>query len=263
MADPATPSLVVVLPTYNERDNLDSITTRIRAAVPAAHILVVDDNSPDGTGKIADDLASEDPRIHVMHREGKAGLGSAYLAGFAWALSRDYDVIVQMDADGSHPAESLPGMVAKLADAEVVIGSRYVSGGSVVNWPVHRQALSRGGNLYSRLALGVRVKDITAGYRVFRREVLAALALDQVASQGYCFQIDMVWRVVQAGFRIVEYPIVFTEREHGVSKMSGFIVREALWRVTTWGVNSRLGRGRGGSSSGRSSDGQATDTVSA
>lgn len=245
MADPATPSLVVVIPTYNERDNLVSITTRIRNAVPAGDILVVDDNSPDGTGQLADQLAAEDPRVQVMHRAGKAGLGAAYLAGFDWALQQGYDVVVQMDADGSHPPESLPGMLTRLAEAELVIGSRYVSGGAVVNWPKHRQALSRGGNLYSRLALGVRVRDITAGYRMFRREVLAELALDQVASQGYCFQIDMVWRVAQAGFRIVEYPIVFTEREHGVSKMSNAIVREALWRVTTWGVRSRLGRVRG------------------
>ncbi|MDQ2708257.1 MAG: polyprenol monophosphomannose synthase [Actinomycetota bacterium] len=248
MADPRTSSLVVVIPTYNERDNLVSITTRIRNAVPAAHILVVDDASPDGSGALADQLAAEDPRVHVLHRAGKAGLGSAYLEGFAWALSGDYAVVVQMDADGSHPPESLPGMLERLTDAEVVIGSRYVSGGSVVNWPKHREALSRGGNLYSRLALGVQVRDITAGYRVFRRDVLAELALDQVSSEGYCFQIDMVWRVVQDGFRVVEYPIVFTEREHGESKMSGSIVREALWRVTTWGVRSRLGRGRGSAS---------------
>lgn len=248
MADPATPSLVVVLPTYNERDNLGKIVARISGAAPDGHILVVDDNSPDGTGQIADDLAAGDPRVHVMHRAGKAGLGAAYLAGFAWALEQGYDVVVQMDADGSHPPEVLRAMRERLSGAgaaDVVIGSRYVPGGSVVNWPKHREALSRGGNLYSRVALGVRVKDITAGFRMFRREVLADLALNEVASQGYCFQIDMVWRITQAGFRIVEYPITFTEREHGVSKMSNAIVREALWRVTTWGVKSRIGRARG------------------
>lgn len=245
MADPATPSLVVVIPTFNERDNLAKIVARIRNSVPDGHLLVVDDNSPDGTGQVADDLAAADPRVHVMHREGKAGLGAAYLAGFAWALERGYEVIVQMDSDGSHPPEVLPAMLARLTGTDpvdTVIGSRYVPGGSVVNWPKHREALSRGGNLYSRLALGVRVKDITAGYRMWRREVLAELALDEVASQGYCFQIDMVWRATQAGFRIVEYPITFTEREQGVSKMSNAIVREALWRVTVWGAQNRLGR---------------------
>jgi len=180
-----------------------------------------------------------------MHRKAKDGLGAAYLAGFSWALERDYQVIVQMDADGSHPPESLPAMLAALADADLVLGSRYVSGGTVVNWPKHRELLSRGGNLYSRLALGVRIRDITAGYRVFRKHVLAELALGEVNSQGYCFQIDMAWRAVRAGFRVREVPITFTERERGNSKMSGSIVREALWRVTQWGVTSRLGLGEG------------------
>jgi len=249
MADPHTPggdrSLVVVIPTYNERDNLLPIVDRLRAAVPTAHALVVDDASPDGTGKLADALAAEDPRVRVMHRKAKDGLGAAYLAGFSWALERDYQVIVQMDADGSHPPESLPAMLAALADADLVLGSRYVSGGTVVNWPKHRELLSRGGNLYSRLALGVRIRDITAGYRVFRKHVLAELALGEVNSQGYCFQIDMAWRAVRAGFRVREVPITFTERERGNSKMSGSIVREALWRVTQWGVTSRLGLGEG------------------
>jgi len=237
--------LVVVIPTYNERDNLLPIVDRLRAAVPTAHALVVDDASPDGTGKLADALAAEDPRVRVMHRKAKDGLGAAYLAGFSWALERDYQVIVQMDADGSHPPESLPAMLAALADADLVLGSRYVSGGTVVNWPKHRELLSRGGNLYSRLALGVRIRDITAGYRVFRKHVLAELALGEVNSQGYCFQIDMAWRAVRAGFRVREVPITFTERERGNSKMSGSIVREALWRVTQWGVTSRLGLGEG------------------
>jgi dolichol-phosphate mannosyltransferase len=263
MADARISSVLVVIPTYNERDNVIPVVTRIHDAVPGAHILVVDDASPDGTGEVVDGLAAGDDRVHVMHRQGKDGLGAAYLAGFDWALARDYTVVVQMDADGSHPPESLPGMLEQLVNDDLVLGSRYVRGGGVVNWPRHREALSRGGNLYSRLALGMKVRDITAGYRVFRREVLADLALDQVSSQGYCFQIDMAWRVVQAGFRIGEYPITFTERERGESKMSGSIVREALWRVTVWGLGSRLGLGSHHRSPGRPSDGKPKDSVSA
>jgi dolichol-phosphate mannosyltransferase len=242
-AHDGTKSLVVVIPTYNERDNLLQIVHRLHAAVPTAHALIVDDASPDGTGELADGLAADDDRVQVLHRRAKDGLGAAYLAGFSWALARDYQVVVQMDADGSHPPEALPGMLEELAGADLVLGSRYVPGGTVVNWPKHRQLLSRGGNLYSRLALGVQIKDITAGYRVFRRHLLAELALGEVNSQGYCFQIDMAWRAVRAGFRVHEVPITFTERERGNSKMSGSIVREALWRVTRWGVTSRLGLG--------------------
>jgi len=253
MADPHTEdgaedggrSLLVVIPTYNERDNLGLIVERLNEAVPAADVLVVDDASPDGTGELADKLAADDDRISVLHREGKKGLGAAYLAGFSWALEHGYQTVVQMDADGSHPPESLPGMLDELTDADLVLGSRYVAGGSVVNWPKHRELLSRGGNLYSRLALGVQIRDITAGYRVFRGHVLAELALGEVNSQGYCFQIDMAWRAVRSGFRVREVPITFTERERGSSKMSGSIVREALWRVTQWGVSSRLGLGEG------------------
>jgi dolichol-phosphate mannosyltransferase len=248
-------SLLVVIPTYNELDNLGVIVSRLHDAVPVAHVLVVDDASPDGTGALADRMAAEDLRIQVLHRQGKDGLGAAYLAGFDWALQRDYQVIVQMDADGSHPPESLPAMLARLADADLVIGSRYVPGGTVVNWPKHREMLSRGGNLYSRLTLGVQIRDITAGYRVFRRDVLAELVLGEVNSQGYCFQIDMAWRAVRAGFRVSEVPITFTERERGDSKMSGSIVREALWRVTRWGISSRLGSGE--------DDDQARNAVSA
>jgi dolichol-phosphate mannosyltransferase len=238
-------SLLVVIPTYNERDNLLPIVRRLHTAVPSADVLVVDDGSPDGTGELADRLASEDVRVRVMHRASKGGLGAAYLAGFGWALDSGHRVVVQMDADGSHPPETLPAMLDLLADADLVIGSRYVPGGAVVNWPKHREWLSRGGNLYSRMALGVQIRDITAGYRVFRRDVLAELALAEVNSQGYCFQIDMAWRAVRAGFRVREFPITFTERERGDSKMSGSIVREALWRVTRWGLRSRLGIGDG------------------
>jgi dolichol-phosphate mannosyltransferase len=241
MAEP-TASVLVVVPTYNERDNLEPLLTRLHQAAPATHALVVDDASPDGTGEMADKLAAADARIRVLHRSGKAGLGAAYLAGFALALQDDYQVVVEMDADGSHAPEDLPALVAALDDADLVIGSRYVPGGRVVNWPAHRQWLSSGGNLYSRLALGVPIRDITGGYRAFRRQVLEELALADVASQGYCFQVDMAWRAVQAGFRVREVPITFTERERGSSKMSQAIVAEALWRVTRWGVTRMLGR---------------------
>jgi dolichol-phosphate mannosyltransferase len=243
-AHDGTKSLVVVIPTYNERDNLLQIVHRLHAAVPTAHALIVDDASPDGTGELADGLAAEDDRVQVLHRQAKDGLGAAYLAGFSWALAREYQVVVQMDADGSHPPEALPGMLEELAGADLVLGSRYVPGGTVVNWPKHRQLLSRGGNLYSRLALGVQIKDITAGYRVFRRHLLAELALGEVNSQGYCFQIDMAWRTIKAGFRVREVPITFTERERGESKMSGAIVREAFQRVTQWGVAHRAAQVR-------------------
>jgi dolichol-phosphate mannosyltransferase len=243
MAEPGGPVLVVI-PTYEERDNLGPVVSRLHAAVPTAHVLVVDDASPDGTGELADAMAAEDPRIKVLHREEKAGLGTAYLAGFDFALRGGYQVVVEMDADGSHPPEELPALLEALEDADVVLGSRYVPGGVVRNWPVHREWLSRGANLYSRLALGVPIKDITAGYRVFRRQVLEELDLDEVSSQGYCFQIDMAWRAAQAGFRVREVPITFTERERGASKMSGSIVVEAFWRVACWGTGRLLHRSK-------------------
>jgi dolichol-phosphate mannosyltransferase len=234
------PTVLVIIPTFNERENLPLIVRRLHSAVPAAHVLVVDDDSPDGTGKVADALAEDDDRVHVMHRTVKAGLGAAYIAGFRWALQRDYAVIVEMDADGSHAPEQLPRLLDRIGSgADVVLGSRYVPGGSVVNWPRRRELLSRGGNLYSRLALGVPIRDITGGYRAYRREVLASLPLDAVASQGYCFQVDLAWRAVKDGFTVAEVPIAFTERVIGESKMSGSIVREALLMVTTWGIRNR------------------------
>jgi dolichol-phosphate mannosyltransferase len=241
MAEPVGPVLVVI-PTYEERDNLRPVLARLDEAAPDAHVLIVDDASPDGTGELADELAAADPRITVLHRPGKEGLGAAYLAGFSWALQRDYQVVVQMDADGSHPPEALPSMLDALGDADLVLGSRYVSGGEVRNWPAHREWLSRGGNLYSRVALGISVRDVTAGYRAFRRQVLAELDLDRVSSQGYCFQIDMAWRAVQGGFRVVEVPITFTERQRGKSKMSGAIVTEAFLQVARWGTRRVLRR---------------------
>jgi len=237
--------VLVVVPTYNERDNLGPILTRLHAALPSVDALVVDDGSPDGTGELADKLAAGDDRVHVLHRTEKAGLGAAYIAGFRWGMARDYQVLVEMDADGSHAPEDLPRLLDALTDADLVIGSRYVPGGRVVNWPRSREILSRGGNIYSKLALGVRINDITAGYRAYRRRVLEKLELDDVASHGYCFQVDLTWRTVRAGFTIVEVPITFTEREIGTSKMSGNIVREALLRVTQWGLKHRVDQVRG------------------
>jgi dolichol-phosphate mannosyltransferase len=229
-----------VIPTYNERENLGPIVARLHEALPEVHALVVDDGSPDGTGELADQMAAADDRVHVLHRTEKAGLGAAYVAGFGWALERDYGVIVEMDADGSHGPEDLPRLLDALTDADLVLGSRYVPGGRVVNWPKYRELISRGGGLYSRLALGAKVRDITGGFKAFRREVLEKINIQSVASQGYCFQIDLTWRTIEAGFEVVEVPITFTERAIGQSKMSGNIVREALWRVTKWGARRRL-----------------------
>ena len=239
------PRVLVITPTYDEVLNLERVLDAISAAYPAADVLVVDDGSPDGTADLADRLAATDARIHVMRRAGKLGLGSAYLAGFAWGLERGYDVLVEMDADGSHPADRLPPLVAAVADgAGLAIGSRWTKGGSVVDWPRSRELLSRGANLYARLALGIGVHDSTAGYRAFRADVLRAIQLEAVDSRGYCFQIDLTLRTSEAGFPIVEVPIRFTDRIAGVSKMSGSIVGEAMWRVTVWGLARRFGRGR-------------------
>lgn len=237
-----TDRTVVVIPTFNERDTLPSIITRVRAAVPTADILVVDDNSPDGTGAIADELATQDPQIHVMHRLGKEGLGAAYLAGFAWALQHDYGVIVEMDADGSHQPEQLPDLLAALDDADLVLGSRWVRGGGTQNWSKAREMLSRGGNRYTRVLLGMPIHDATGGFRAFRAQTLRQLDLHEVASQGYCFQVDLAWRAAQRGLRITEVPITFVERTAGDSKMSQRIVVEALWRVTVWGIDDRVTR---------------------
>ncbi len=246
-ATPAEDQLrtLVIVPTYNERENLPLILERLRAAVPEAHVLVVDDGSPDGTGEIADKIAADDSQVEVLHRTEKAGLGAAYVAGFRHGLAAGYDVLVEMDADGSHAPEELPRLLAALAHADLVLGSRWVPGGQVRNWPKSRELLSKGGNLYTRLALGVELHDATGGYRAFRRDVLQTIDLSSVASQGYCFQVDLAWRAVQAGFRVTEVPITFAEREHGESKMSGNIVREALLRVTEWGAAHRMAQLRG------------------
>ena len=237
--------VLVVVPTYNESANLAGIVQRVRKAVPSAHVLVVDDASPDGTGELADRLAAADGSVHVLHRAGKQGLGAAYLAGFDWGLERDFDVLVEMDADGSHQPEQLPRLLAALSHADLALGSRYVAGGQVENWPRSRELLSRGGNLFTRAALGVPLADATGGYRAFRRTTLEKLDLDGVASQGYCFQVDLAWRALQEGLRVVEVPITFVERREGTSKMTGAIVREALWQVTIWGARHRLAQARG------------------
>ena len=239
MSDP-TPTgrekILVIIPTYNESENIERIVTRTRDAVPQAHILIADDNSPDGTGKIADALAAAEDHVHVMHRLGKEGLGAAYLAGFEWGINAGYDMLVEMDADGSHQPEQLPRLLDAMSDADLVLGSRWVRGGEVVNWPRSREILSRGGNLWTRIALGIPLKDATGGYRVFRRQTLLGLGLDNVSSAGYCFQVDLAWRALKAGYRVVEVPITFIEREYGDSKMNKSIVAEALVRTTAWGI---------------------------
>ncbi|MCK9900733.1 apolipoprotein N-acyltransferase [Frankia sp. Cpl3] len=231
--------VVVCVPTYNERDNLPDTTRRLRTANPAVDLLVIDDASPDGTGQIADELAAGDSHIHVLHRAGKSGLGSAYIAGFTWALQHGYDIVVEMDADGSHQPEQLPRLLDGLTGADIAIGSRWIPGGTVHNWPRSRLVLSRGANAYVRAALGVPLHDATAGFRAYRADVLRARDLDQVASQGYCFQVDLAWRAWQAGFRVIEVPIDFVERERGASKMSRAIVAEGFWRVGWWALTSR------------------------
>ncbi len=233
---------LVIIPTYNEADNLAPLIARLRAAVPECDVLVADDNSPDGTGKIADEIADADEQVHVLHRAGKEGLGAAYVAGFRWGLDRGYGVLIEMDGDGSHRPEELPRLLTALRDADLVLGSRWVPGGRIVNWPRHRQLISRGGSAYSRLLLGLPLRDITGGFRAFRAHVLDSELLADVDSQGYCFQVDLLNRTVRAGHRVVEVPITFVEREHGDSKMSRDIVTEALWRVTAWGLAARFGK---------------------
>lgn len=240
MPPAAPPSRVlVVTPTYDEAGSLEATVSALFAAVPGVDLLVVDDASPDGTGAIADRLAAADPRVSVLHRAGKDGLGRAYVAGFRVALARGYDVIVEMDADGSHPAAALPSLLEALAaDPRVglAIGSRYVPGGGLADWAAGRRLLSRAGNAYARTVLRLPVRDVTAGYRAYRAAVLRAMPLDEIDSRGYCFQIDMTLRTLDAGWTVAERPIEFRERVAGRSKMSRAIVVEAMLRVTGWGV---------------------------
>lgn len=245
---PGLGRVLVIVPTYQERENVEQIVAAVLVAAPLVNVLVADDNSPDGTGAIADRIAAADRRVHVLHRPGKQGLGAAYLAGFAWGAAHGFDVLVEMDADGSHRPVDLPRLLEALVDADVVLGSRWVPGGTVVNWPRSREALSRGGNLYTRVALGIPLRDATGGFRAYRTSALEKFDLAGVQSQGYCFQVDLAWRAVRTGARVVEVPITFVERERGESKMSRGIVAEALWRVTVWGVRDRVRRVAGRSS---------------
>ena len=231
--------LLVIVPTYNERESLPKVIERIRLAVPAADVLIVDDASPDGTGELADGLA--EAAVSVLHRAGKDGLGRAYLAGFARAAEGGYRYVAEIDADGSHDPAELPAMLElAVGGADLVIGSRWVPGGAVRNWPWIRRAISRAGNWYSRTLLRSRVRDITAGFRVYRTSALEKLQLGEVSSQGYCFQVELAWRLERAGATIVEHPITFVERETGRSKMHLGIVIEALLRVTGWGLTAGL-----------------------
>lgn len=239
-------TVLVVVPTYDEAENIERVLENVLNAQPQVDVLVVDDGSPDGTADLVDAMAKSDTRIHVMRRAAKQGLGAAYRAGFAWGLERGYERLVEMDADGSHRAEDLGALLeaSQHEAADLVLGSRWIPGGGVVNWPWYRRWISRGGTWYAQVMLGLKVRDLTGGYRVFKRATLERLRYEEVVSQGYCFQIDMARRTAAAGMTIVEVPITFVERTHGRSKMSGAIVREALWRVTVWGFQRFLPFGR-------------------
>jgi dolichol-phosphate mannosyltransferase len=232
-------AVLVIIPTYNEAENIGPIVARLRAAVPDADVLIADDNSPDGTGRLADDLAAADEHVHVLHREAKQGLGATYVASFRWGLERGYGVLVEHDADGSHQPEQLPSMLRALRTADMVKGSRWVRGGSVVNWPWHRKLLSQGGSLWSRTLLGLPIKDVTGGFTAFRADTLRGIGLDGIESAGYAFQVDLARRAVEHGYTVAEVPIEFIERERGDSKMSGGIVAEAMLLTTRWGLAKR------------------------
>jgi dolichol-phosphate mannosyltransferase len=239
--------VLVVVPTFNEAENIADALRRIHEAEPNVHVLVVDDGSPDGTAEIVRSLAESDDRVSLLERPGPRGLGPAYLAGFARGMREGYGLLVEMDADGSHPAGALPALIGAVRDSNEVggaIGSRWVKGGAVVNWPRSREMISRCGSTYARVMLGLKVKDVTAGYRVYRSSALRSIDLGHVQSQGYCFQIDLTRRMIDAGYQLVEVPITFTDRVHGVSKMSKTIVLEAMWRVSIWGL-ARLFRWNG------------------
>jgi dolichol-phosphate mannosyltransferase len=245
----ATRGAVICLPTYDERENLGPVVEGIHAVTPDVDVLVIDDDSPDGTGDVADAIAARDPRVHVLHRARKEGLGKAYLAGFAWALERGYRLVLEMDADLSHDPRHLPALLAAAREADLVLGSRYVPGGGTVNWGLGRKIISRGGSMYARAILGVRVRDLTGGFKCFRREVLEAIDLSSVECSGYAFQIELTFRALRRGFRVAEVPIVFADRRVGQSKMSRRIVFEAMRKV--WAMRfSRFARdapGRAGS----------------
>ena len=234
---------LVIMPTFNESGNIENAVRNLFLNNPGVDLLIVDDSSPDGTGAMADTIAKDDKRVSVLHRLGKDGLGAAYIAGFKWAFEKDYDFLVEMDADGSHRAQDLPLLLSAAVENDLVIGSRYVRGGKTQNWPLHRQILSRGGNRYARLMLGGKLNDMTAGFRVFRSSFLKSLDLSTINARGYSFQIEMAYRTIRAGGRASEVPITFVEREIGDSKMSSDIVREALVLMTKLGFKRIFGRG--------------------
>jgi dolichol-phosphate mannosyltransferase len=233
---------LVIIPTYNERDNVEAIADAVLASTPRCEVLVVDDGSPDGTGEIADRLQAENERAHVLHRKAKEGLGRAYIAGFQWALERDFQFILEMDADFSHPPADVRRLIEAAENADLVLGSRYIEGIRVINWPLHRLILSRGAAMYVRFITGMIFTDPTGGFKCFRRAVLETIPLEQVRSNGYSFQIEMTHLAWQLGFAVREIPIVFDERRSGDSKMNSAIVREALWMVWKIWFNARLRR---------------------
>jgi dolichol-phosphate mannosyltransferase len=235
-----TSDFLVIMPTYNEKENLAHSIAELFKHNPSVDLLVVDDASPDGTGQLADQIAQSNKRISVLHRSSKEGLGPAYLAGFEFGLRHGYGFLVEMDADGSHRAIDLPQLISASENADLVIGSRWVPGGSVVNWPLLRKLISKAGNFYTRVFLRTKVRDMTAGFRIYRADFLHNLNLENVASHGYSFQVEMAWRCIQSNARVSEVPITFVEREQGVSKMTGAIVAEALWLVTKWGFSRKI-----------------------
>jgi dolichol-phosphate mannosyltransferase len=241
---PSGDGALVIIPTYDERDNLPALIREIHEHVPGIHVLVVDDNSPDGTGELADDIAKADARVQVLHRPGKLGLGTAYIQGFQWALARDYAFVFEMDADFSHQPKYLPTFLAAAEEADLVLGCRYMPGGGTEDWTIFRKLVSRGGNLYARLVMGLRLRDLTGGFKCFRRKVLETIDLGAVTSKGYAFQIELTYRAHLAGFRIAEVPIVFPDRRVGQSKMSGRIVREAMVNVVKLRFDRRLRRAK-------------------
>ncbi|GAB3623104.1 polyprenol monophosphomannose synthase [Mariniluteicoccus endophyticus] len=239
---PGLGRVLVIIPTYNEAENVPLIVGRLRTAVPAAHVLITDDNSPDGTGDIADRIAADDDHVHVLHRKGKEGLSAAYLASFRWGLDEGYDVLVEHDADGSHQPEQLHRLLDALAaGADMVKGSRWVKGGSVINWPMQRELLSRGGSLYTRLMLGIPIKDITGGLNAMRAELVRAI-IDDIAAKGFGIQRDLTWFAYRKGFKVVEVPIDFKEREIGNSKLGKDVFVEALKQTTVMGLQHRGGQ---------------------
>ena len=222
---------LIITPTYNERMNLPKLISEVNRTVPQATLLIVDDNSPDGTGVLADQYAKDHSSIFVLHRQQKQGLGKAYIEAFRWGIDHQYDLLIQIDADLSHPIDQLPSLIMNAQHADLVVGSRWIKQGAIVGWPLWRTFLSKGGTSYAQHILGLQVKDLTSGFKCFHRHVLETILDDDVSSTGYCFQIELTWRAIRAGFRVLEVPITFTERTDGESKISLNIILEAIWKV--------------------------------